>query len=150
MILGWESSQAGCYSQYPDLTLSGKSQPILGGPDFALSPHEFLPARHEQPGSWPYNTPSPDPGAGSTAGAQGRMTSRQISHGFLLLVLLLLLIKARLVGISQPLCGVPSLCSLASGWLEVFRSNSWIGKSLWLVHWSWIHSHSQKPAVTFT
>lgn len=73
-----------------------------------IVPHHHLPecppARHKQPRSWPYTTPSPDPGADSTAGAQCRMTSRQISHGLPPLVLLLLLIKARLVGISRTLC----------------------------------------------
>lgn len=87
-------------------------------------PFDFLPAWHEQLGSWPQNTLSPDPGTGSVAGAQGRMTSHRISHRLSLLVLLLLLIKARLSGINQLLCWVPSFCLLASEWLEVFKRNS--------------------------
>lgn len=159
-IQGWESSQTGCYSHSPALTLSGKSQPILAGLDSALSPLKVSPRTVEQPGSWHYNTPSADPGAGGTAAAQCRMTSRQVSHRLPLLVLLLLLIKARLVGRSWPLCRVASLCSLASGWVEGFRCNLWIGDSLPLVmdpqpfpepiRCSLIHGQSQKPAISFS
>lgn len=150
MILGWENSQAGFYSHCPALTISGKTRPILAGLDSAPSPAKCLPTRHEQLRGWPYNTPRPGPEAGSTEGALCRMTRHQISHRLPLLVLLLLLIKDGLIGISLPLCGVPLLCPLASGCLEVFRSISWMGKSLSLNHSSWIHSHSQKPSISFS
>lgn len=89
-----------------------------------LFPFDFLPAQHEQLGVWPQNTLSPDPGRGSVAGAQGGITSHQISHRLSLLVLLLLLIKARLSGITQLLDWAPSFCLLAREWLEVFTSSS--------------------------
>lgn len=77
-----------------------------------LFPFDFLPTRHEQLSTWPQNTLSPDPGIGSVVGPQGRMTSHQISHRLSLLVLFLLLIKARLSGINQLLCWAPSFCLL--------------------------------------
>lgn len=159
MIPGRESSWADSYSHYSALNLSGKLQPILAGPGLCIFPSECVPAQQKQPGSCPCPTPSPDPGAGSTAGAQRRMTSRQISHGLSLLVLLLLLIKARLVGISRALCGVPLLQMHARSWLEVFGNNPRTGESFSLIASmekprkglkSWILSQPQRSAITLS
>lgn len=42
-ILGWESSQAACYSHNRALTLSEKSHPILARLDSALFPRRHVP-----------------------------------------------------------------------------------------------------------
>lgn len=148
-IPGWEKSWTGLYSHYAALILSGKSQSVLAGLGCAPLSHWFSPSMAwaagqlapKHPESWPRNR--------SVAGAQGRMTIHQISHRLSWLALLLLLIKARLSGINQLLCWVPSFCLLASEWLEVYRSNSWIEESLSLIHWLPFHICPQKPSIPF-